>query len=215
MKRQTGVEQFRCAAARALSVVVVSAGCMAAALAQTATPVAKLDPDGFIVPWFEQARLQNKREKPCLTDNVVLYSLGDKKNTFQIVTSCLVKNANWQSWNQNGKLDPAGSGRLKLKWIWPFTHPYWVVATGPEMKWIVVGTPNHKSVWLLSRDRAAAPEVLAEMRSRAAAEGYDVGKLIPVTQHADVLSSTSDDGVTTAQPNARPQTTPRPRNPAR
>lgn len=207
---QTLVGRVRCAALRGLGVMVVAAGCVPAAAAQSVSPVAKVDLDQFIVPWFEQARLKNKREKPCLTDNVVLYSLGDKKNSFQVVTSCLIKNANWQSWNQAGKLDPGGSGRLKLTWIWPFTHPYWVIAAGPDMQWMLVGTPNHKSLWLLSRERTASPEVVGEMRSRAAAQGYDVGKLIPVTQHAEVLSSTSDSGVTTPKPDARPQTTPRP-----
>lgn len=184
------------------------------ATAQSPTPVPKLEVDQLTSPWYEQARLQNKHEKVCLTDNVILYSLGDKKNTFQLVVSCLTKNAIGQSWNGNGKLDAAGSGRLKLKWIWPFTHPYWIVAAAPDMQWMVVGTPNHKSLWLVTRTQNPPPEAVSEMRARAAAEGYDVSKLIPVTQHQDVLTSTSSEGVTTSQPDARPQTTPKPANPA-
>lgn len=161
-----------------------------AAGAQSVIAIPKLNLDQFTVPWYEQARLPDKREKPCVSDTLVLYSLGDKKSTFQGVISCLIKNGNWQSWNQNGKLDPAGTGRLKTKGIWPFTHPYWVIAAGPDMKWMVVGTPNHKSLWLLSRERQAAADIAAEMRSRAAAQGYDVSKLITVIQHQDLTSGT-------------------------
>lgn len=182
-----------------------------AAAAQSPTPVPKLNLNQFTSAWYEQARLPDKREKPCVSDNAVLYSLGDKKNTFQIVISCLVKNANWQSWNSNGKLDPSGSGRLKLKWIWPFTKPYWVIATAPDMQWIAVGTPNRKSLWLLSRTQTASPEVISEMRSRASAEGYDLAKLITVVQHSDVLTSTEGPS---GEQDAGPKAAPRPANAA-
>ena len=195
----------RTGASAALILSTLFAGTVAAR-AQSATPVPKLNLDQFTAPWYEQARLQNKREKPCVSDNVVLYSLGDKKNTFQLVISCISKTANWESFNQDGKLDPAGTGRLKLKWIWPFTHPYLVLAAAPDMQWMLVGTPNHRSLWLLSRTQTVAPEMAAEMRSRAAAEGYNVSKLVPVVQHPDVLTSTEEAEQNT---DARPQAAPR------
>ena len=172
----------------------------AAASAQSSAPVLKLNLDQFTSPWYEQARLPDKREKPCVSGNAILYSLGDKKNSFQLVISCIIKNGNWEAWNQDGKLDPAGSGRLKLKWIWPFTRPYSVLATGGDMQWILVGTPNHKSLWLLSRDQQASPEVVAQMRTRAAAQGYDVSRLTAVVQHPNLASSTPDNARSQAPP---------------
>ena len=153
--------------------------------AQTASAVPKLDLDRFVAPWYEVERSSIRREKACLSDEVVLYALGDKKNSFQRVTSCKIKGDNSQSWNATGKLDEHGSGRLRLRTIWPFSSGYQVVATGPEYEWMLVGTPNHRSVWILSKTPVLQPAMLADAQAKAAAEGFNTSKLVKIEQHED------------------------------
>ncbi len=153
-----------------------------AATAQSATPVPKLDPNRLIGTYYEIARYPIRREKTCLTDEMVLYALGDKKNSLQIVTTCEVKDGNSNSWNSAGKFDQSGDGKIKLGWIWPFTQKYWVLDLAPDYTWVLVGTPNHKSLWILSRAVPLAPEVLADIESRATAQGFNAAKLIKITQ---------------------------------
>jgi apolipoprotein D and lipocalin family protein len=160
--------------------------CLVAAIpraaAQAATPVPKLDPDRLIGTYYEIARYPTRREKPCLGNEMVLYALGDKRNALQIVTTCQVKNANSDFWNSKGKFDLAGDGRLKLSWIWPFTQKYWVLAIAPDYSWALAGNPNHRSLWVLSRTSALSPEVLADIESKATAQGFNAPRLIQIPQ---------------------------------
>jgi apolipoprotein D and lipocalin family protein len=151
--------------------------------AQAVTAVPKLDLDRYIGAWYELARFPVKREKPCLSDNMVLYALGDKENSFQVVTSCQIKGGNSDAWNDKGKAGSAGDGRLKLSRFLIFSTKYWVLAAGDDNDWALVGNPNHKSLWVLSKTTAIKPEVLAEIEAKAAAQGFDTTKLLKVAQH--------------------------------
>jgi apolipoprotein D and lipocalin family protein len=155
----------------------------AAARAQSATPIPKLDTNQFIAkPWYVLERYPIKRQKACLGTELNLYALGDKKNTFQLVTSCAVKQDNTTAWNFSGKLDPAGSGALKLTHLLIFHSPYWVIATAPDYAWMLVGTPNHHSLWILSHTKTLPPDTLTAITAKAAAEGYDTSRLIHIPQ---------------------------------
>ena len=153
-----------------------------AAVAQSATPVNKLNPDRLIGTYYEIARYPIRREKTCLANEMVLYALGDKKNSLQIVTTCEVKDSNSNYWNSTGKFDKSGDGKIKLGWIWPFTKKYWILDLAPDYTWALVGTPDHKSLWILSRAVPLAPEVLADIESKAIAQGFDAAKLIKIPQ---------------------------------
>jgi apolipoprotein D and lipocalin family protein len=156
--------------------------------AQAVTPVPKLNLNQYMGTWFEIERYPNKTEKPCVSDAMVLYALGDKQNSFQLVASCKIKDDNTDSWDSQGKLDRQSDGKLQVTHFLIFSTKYWVLATGPAYEWALVGSPNHKSLWILSRTIALKPEVLAEIKARAAAEGFDTSKLKPMQQHQRNLS---------------------------
>ena len=60
--------------------------------------------------------------------------------------------------------------------------PYWVLATGPAYEWALVGSPKHKTLWILSRTSTLDPAVLMQIKSTATAQGFDLTKLITVAQ---------------------------------
>jgi apolipoprotein D and lipocalin family protein len=153
------------------------------ASAQRATPVAQLDPNRLIGTYFDIARYPIKREKHCVGEEMVLYALGDKPNTVQIVTSCQLKGNTSDSWNASGKFSLAGNGQLKLSAIWPFTTRYWILALAPDYSWALVGTPNHDSLWILARATTLPPGTLAAIEALASAQGFNPSKLVQITQH--------------------------------
>jgi len=155
---------------------------VASGVAQTTAPVTQLNPTSFMAAWHTIARYPDKREKSCVSDEQTLYALGDKPNTFQLVTSCRLKLDNWDGWNQAGRLDPGGSGRMRLTWFWFIRSDYWVIATAPDYSWALVGTPNHKSLWVLAKADTLAAGVLDGIKSQAAAQGFDPGKLVLIKQ---------------------------------
>lgn len=172
---------------------VVLAGMMIsgaqAARAQTVTPVPKLDLNRYTGVWYEITRFPPKAEKKCLNDGMVLYALGEKPGHLQMSTTCQLENGSPDSWGNTGKMDKAGDGRLKLGRFWPFTHKYWVLAAGTGYEWALVGTPNHKSLWVLSRTRTLSSDVLSSIEAQARAQGFNTDKLVPMPQQGEEIRS--------------------------
>ncbi len=153
------------------------------AQAQAVGTVPQLDLRRVVGSWYEIAKLPNKREKKCVSNGMMLYAMGDKARTFQIVDACSLKDGNTDAQNATGKLlDKNDDGRFKVTYIWPFSTKYSVIALGPDYEWALVGAPNHKSLWVLSRTSTMPPETLAEIEGKAAAQGFDLSKMVMVPQ---------------------------------
>jgi apolipoprotein D and lipocalin family protein len=150
--------------------------------AQAATAVPSLDLNRTMGTWYEIARYPIKRQKHCIGGGMVLYALGDKRKSFQVVTTCQLKDNNADSWNNKGKMDAAGDGALKLSGLWPFTTKYWILAIAPDYSWALVGNPNHKSLWVLAKSPTLSPSLFSEIEAKAAAQGFNTSRLIKITQ---------------------------------
>jgi apolipoprotein D and lipocalin family protein len=150
------------------------------AQAQTPTPVPQLDLKRLAAQYYEIARLPNKPEKKCIGNAIALYNLGDKPGRLQLVTSCN-QNGNFINVrNQDGRRQVKGGtdGKLKLGPFWPLYSKYWVLGLGADYEWALVGTPNHKKLWIYAKTATLRPDVLADIRTSAAAQGYKVDQLI-------------------------------------
>jgi len=165
------------------AIAALSLATSVVSVAQGVTAVPKLDLASYMGSYYEIARLPNKLEKKCFSDVMVLYALGNHKRAFQIGTSCQLKDGTPDEYDNTGKQDKALDGKLKLSRLIFLSTPYWVLATGPNYDWALVGSPNHKSLWILSRSAKLDPETLTEIKSKATAEGFDLSKLITVVQH--------------------------------
>ncbi len=167
-----------------LSVGAVLAGTVAAsglASGQAVMAVPKLDLNRFATGWYEIARLPNKPEKKCDGNAFQMYALGNKPRQFQLVQSCLFKDGQANVRNLPGKVDKQGDGKLTVG-TFPFTSKFWVLATGPDFEWALMGSPNRKLLWVLSRKATMDAGVMQQLKATAAAQGYKVDKLEMVTQ---------------------------------
>ena len=173
----------------ALQVVVL---CVASLLSQTAsaqktTAIPKLDLAQLIAAWHVQAWMPTKSEKRCAANAVILYAAGDAPNAFQMGTFCRLKNGSTEEWSSTGKQDKAGDGKLKVRKLVIFSKPLWVLDADPEFRWVLLGTPNHKRLWVLSKAATVDPEILAAIEAKAAAQGFDPAKLVRVVQNDEAL----------------------------
>ena len=167
----------------ALIAAVLLPVCVARAQAK---PVAQLDYGRFLSAWYEIARFPVRREKKCMANQMIAYSEADKKHTFQLATSCQIKAVESSWWDDNGKLDEHGSGALRLNHWLIFHRNYWVLAVDPEYNWALVGNPNHKSLWILSKTPEMPAATLDSIKSQASAAGFDVSKLIMIPHRETV-----------------------------
>jgi apolipoprotein D and lipocalin family protein len=150
--------------------------------AQAVSAIPQLDVTRFSGVWYEVAHFPNKHQKRCAGNDQMLFALGDKANHIQLVNSCKTKAGYTDAKNVDGKAqDKLGDGRLKLG-FWPLYRKYWVLATEPDYQWSLVGSPNHKDLWIYSRKSSVTPEVMAEIRAKASSQGFAVEKLVTVPQ---------------------------------
>jgi apolipoprotein D and lipocalin family protein len=153
------------------------------AVGQTVTAVPTLDFNQFTGSWYEIARLPNKREKICTGDVVEVIALGDKSKQLQIVTSCKTNKGYTEVRNATATTQKKrGDGELKVTYTWPFSEKDWVLAVGAQTHWVLIGSPNHKALWVYSRAPKLSPEVRSEIERKAAAEGFAVAKLVTTPQ---------------------------------
>lgn len=158
-------------------------GASPVAIAQSTSALPSVDLNRFSGSWYEIARLPNKREKGCLADVVDLIALADKVDRLLLVTSCEAKNDYTDVANADIRTEKgSGGGKLKVIYLWPFSEKEWILALGPNYEWVLLGSPNHKALKVLSRTRTLSTEVLAGLKQKAASEGYATGKMTMTLQ---------------------------------
>jgi apolipoprotein D and lipocalin family protein len=78
-------------------------------------------------------------------------------------------------------VEGTGNARLKVKfapaWV-PFAEgDYWILALEPDYSASLVGSPDGKYLWILSRTPQLDPAVLERLEQRARDLGYDTAPL--------------------------------------
>jgi len=152
--------------------------------------VASLDLQRYLGTWYEIDRLPMRHEPEDATDISAHYSLDDD-GSVRVRNRCIHKGELQEAIGRATPVD-ASNSRLEvsflpegLRWI-PFTKgDYWVIVLDPDYSAAMVGSPDRKYLWLLSRQ----PEMDATIRdhyiARARQLGFDVDQLIhtPHTGH--------------------------------
>ena len=145
--------------------------------------VHELDLQRYLGQWYEIARYQKGFEKN-IVGATAEYSLMDdgrirvlnsgfKKSLDGIYTS--VKAVAWRP-------DDKKPGELKVKFFGLFTSDYLVFGLDEQYQWALVGNHERDSLWFLSRTHEISEETLNQMKTIAAAQGYDLSKLYMVPQ---------------------------------
>jgi apolipoprotein D and lipocalin family protein len=143
--------------------------------------VERLDLERYVGSWYEIARYPNRFEKKCARDVMAHYALTGKPGRITVRNECRRADGRMTVANGYGKVD-GGGGRLKVSFFRPFWAKYWVLALDTEYRWSLVGEPKREYLWILSRTPELSAEVLAEIKARATALGFDAGKLTMTAQ---------------------------------
>ena len=145
--------------------------------------VPSVDLTRYAGKWYEIARLPNRFQRDCASDITASYALRpDGKIT--VINSCRtsegrIKSATGTARVASGK-EP--NTKLKVTFFWPFYGNYWIIDLDPDYKWAVVGEPDRKYFWILSREPRLDDTLYQQILDRAKQQGYDVGPLVK-TRH--------------------------------
>lgn len=160
------------------------AGCNSLPPPQT---VSYVDLQEYQGRWFEIARLPVSFENNCYAVTAT-YTLNND-GTVRVENECRkgsldgpVKRATGKAW----VTDPGENAKLKVQFFWPFTGDYWVLMLDPGYEWAVVGSPDRRTLWILSRRPEMSQVILDELGRQMAQEGYPVGRMIRTPQALEV-----------------------------
>jgi len=74
-------------------------------------------------------------------------------------------------------VEGSNNSRLKVSFFWPFKADYWVIGLDPEYRWAVVGNPNRKYLWVLSRTPQLPEPLMQAALEAASQQGFDLTQL--------------------------------------
>lgn len=176
-----------------VALVIISAAPLTEAYGQGQKPlevVPSVDLSRYAGTWFEIARLPNGFQKNCAGEVSATYTLLDK-GELKVLNQCHKKNGDVQQ--VEGKARPSGKDKpnsmLKVRFapslfsFAPFVWgDYWIIDLAPDYTYAVVGAPDRKYLWILSRYAKMDEETYQKLISKIASQGYDTSKIVKTRQ---------------------------------
>lgn len=148
------------------------------------TTVEHVDLARYVGKWYEIARYPNRFEKDCASDVTAEYSRRDD-GKITVLNSCRRSDGKLKASKGTAKLaDEKTNAKLKVTFFWPFYGDYWVIDLDKDYKYAVVGEPDRKYLWILSRTPELAPGVYDRITAKVRELGYDPSKLQQTPQGA-------------------------------
>ncbi len=148
------------------------------AMTQTLQTVPYVDLKKYAGKWHEIAAIPQRFQKGC-SSTTAEYTLTDKG--FVIVENrCNKDSIDGESSYIKGKafvVENSGNAKLKVQFFWPFKGKYWIIDLSPDYDYAVVGHPNRKYLWILSRTSTMSPFTYRDILSRIKEKGFDISKI--------------------------------------
>jgi apolipoprotein D and lipocalin family protein len=134
----------------------------------------------YLGKWYEIARLPAKFQEGC-NETTATYTLLGNCN-ISVLNECK-KNGKIKLARGKAKVvDKTTNAKLKVTFFWPFYGDYWIIKLGNDYEYAVVGTPNRKYLWILSRTPQMNDKLYSQLTEFVKSNGFDVGSLIKTSQ---------------------------------
>jgi apolipoprotein D and lipocalin family protein len=160
-----------------LSILLFSSGSL---LSQSFPPrtVEYVDLKKYSGLWYEIAKIPNSFQDQCVSGTTARYTLSEDEEIL-VVNSCI---------DEDGEIDKAegvarvvdkkSNAKLEVSFVsflgWrPFWGDYWIIGLDENYQWAVVGHPERKYGWILSRVKQPDQQTMNEAFQILKDQGYD------------------------------------------
>ena len=153
---------------------------------ETAPPlrlVPSVDLSRYTGTWYEIARYPHKFQKGCIGSRATYTLRDDGKLT--VLNECYEESEKSKLRSVRGKawiIDRDTNAKLKVSFFWPFSGDYWIIDLGRDYEYAVIGHPDRKYLWILSRTQVMDASVYEDILNRLQEQRYDTSRLVR-TQH--------------------------------
>jgi apolipoprotein D and lipocalin family protein len=175
-----------------LLLLSLASAASAAAPATRMTPVATVDLERYAGRWYEIAKYPNRFQRDCAGDTSAEYALRpDGRVT--VTNRCRQRDGRVKEavgvarWRENPPRDATLKVRFAPEWlsfipqVW---GDYWILALPDDYRYVVIGEPSRKYLWILSRTPAMTETDFMAAVVAAEAQGYDASKLVRTPQRS-------------------------------
>ena len=140
--------------------------------------------------WYEIARMPFKYQSQCVGDVTATYTLLED-GTIKVINRCRKQNGEIDEAEGRAKLASNDGSNTKLKvrfapaflsflpFVW---GNYWIIDLAPDYSYAVIGEPDRKYLWVLSRKPVMDETTMQGILDRAKGKGYDLTGLIRTNQ---------------------------------
>ncbi len=145
-----------------------------------------VDINRYIGEWYEIARYEHRFQKGCVGSKATYTMRDDGK--ISVVNECFDNSSSGKLRSAKGKawvVDKQSNAKLKVSFFWPFAGDYWVIDLGENYEYAVVGHPDRKYLWVLSRTPEMDENVYQSILDRLQKQEYDTSKLFRTDKNTE------------------------------
>jgi len=130
----------------------------------------------YLGKWYEIAHLPARFQEGC-TDTTATYTLSED-GSVSVLNECWRNGKVKQAKGKAKVVDKSSGAKLRVTFFWPFYGDYWIIDLGKDYEYAVVGTPNRKYLWILSRTPQMDDKLFSHLMESVKSKGFDGGNLI-------------------------------------
>jgi len=163
--------------------LMLTTGALPCVAAEPVRAVSDMDIDRYAGQWHEIAHLPVSFQKKCVGDITATYSLRSD-GRISVLNRCRVDDGGYLQAEGIARAVEGEPGKLQvrfapdwLSWLPLVWADYWVIALDPDYQWAMVGEPDRRYLWILSRTPDMPDGQLQALKARAEAMGYDLAPL--------------------------------------
>lgn len=170
---------------------ILAAGCATSGALPGAAPldaVDSLELDRYLGTWYEIAKYPVSFEEG-LVGVQAEYSLREDGD-IRVLNSGYRETFDGELETAEGRAwmpDAAEPAKLEVRFFWPFTGDYWVIALDPDYRWAVVGEPGRSYLWILCRSKTMAAGTYERIVKMIHDLGYDTSRIEKMPQRPEDL----------------------------
>ena len=150
--------------------------------------VPSVDLERYVGTWYEQAHLPLFFQRNCVANTTAQYALReggridvvnqcDDADGRRIEATAIAHRVGDSTSKLEVRFAPAFLSFLPMVW-----GDYWILDLDPDYRWAIVGSPDRKYLWFLTREQAFPGDRLDALVARAQDMGFDTSKLIRTVQ---------------------------------
>lgn len=155
---------------------------------QAVTSVSKVSLQQYAGTWYEIARFPMFFQRNCARDVTATYSLNPDA-TVKVDNRCVKSNGEQIGSVGQAYAVDASNSQLKvtflpswLRWLPVGEGDYWILKLDANYQTVLVGSPNRKYLWILSRQPQLDERTYLSYVDAARKQGFDITQLQRTTQ---------------------------------